>query len=99
MTVRHIVMFTWRDDVTPGQIESIRSSLLALSTGLPGVESYQLGPDVGVNEGNHDFVVIGDFASLADYLHYRDHPEHQRIVDELIKPSITARSAIQVDLG
>lgn len=98
MTIRHVVMFTWRDDTTPEQIDAIRAALLDLSAGLPGLESYRMGTDVGVNEGNYDFAVIADFVSLADYVHYRDDAEHQRIIAELVKPSITGRAAIQVEL-
>lgn len=99
MTVRHIVMFTWRDDIPDDRPEQIRAALTELSGAMTGVESYRMGTDVGVNAGNYDFAVVADFASLDDYVRYRDDAEHQRIIAALIKPSISDRAAIQIELA
>ena len=44
-----------------------------------------------------DYVIVGEYASVDDYVVYRDHPEHQRIIAELIKPHVNARAAVQYD--
>jgi len=43
--------------------------------------------------------VVADFATVEDYVVYRDHPDHKRVVAELIVPNIAARSAVQFDTG
>jgi hypothetical protein len=68
---------------------------------LPGkiaqISDYRFGRDLGVNPGNFDVVVTGDFASVADYLTYRDHPDHQRVVREVLLPLVDARHAVQFE--
>ncbi|MFM7225496.1 MAG: Dabb family protein [Actinomycetota bacterium] len=40
--------------------------------------------------------MVAEVADEEGYAAYRDHPEHQRIIAELIRPVLAARSAIQV---
>ena len=51
------------------------------------------------SEGNFDYVIVGDYASVEDYVVYRDHPEHQRIIAEMIKPHVAKRAAVQYLTG
>lgn len=97
--VRHVVVFTWREGVTPEQVESVAAALRRLPEVIEQIRDYRLGPDLGVNEGNADFVVVADFASLDDYLTYRDHPAHRAVVTETILPLLAARSAVQYEIS
>ena len=36
-------------------------------------------------------------ATVAAYESYRDHPEHHRVIAELIKPILAGRSALQYE--
>lgn len=96
---RHVVMFEWIDGVDSAAIEAIGAALDALVVTVPEVISYRHGPDLGVSEGNFDYAIVGDYASVEDYAVYRDHPEHQRIITELIKPFVATRAAVQYDPG
>lgn len=93
--VRHVVMFRWRPGVTSDEIEALRSALAGLPAAVDSIASYEFGTDLGINEGNADFVVVAGFASEADYLTYRDHPDHRRVITEIILPLITERVAVQ----
>lgn len=53
---------------------------------------------VGINEGNHDFVVVADFADRDGYLVYRDHPVHRTVSKESITPIVADRAAVQYEL-
>ncbi len=92
---RHVVMFEWKDGVDPADIESAGTALDALVVTMPEVISYVHGPDAGVSDGNFDYVIVGDYATVEDYAVYRDHPEHQRVIAELIKPHVAKRAAVQ----
>ncbi|MFD2348370.1 Dabb family protein [Nonomuraea ferruginea] len=48
-----------------------------------------------MNPGNHDFAVVADFDSEDDYRAYRDHPRHQAVIAEHIKPILATRAAVQ----
>lgn len=97
--LRHVVMFRWVEGSTPDQITSVSEHLDTLPGAIPEIARYEHGPDAGINQGNFDYVVVGDFATEADYLVYRDHPVHQRVIVEVLAPLIALRSAVQVRLS
>ena len=96
--IRHVVMFRWNDTVDEAHVGVLGARLDALPETIPEIRSYRHGADVGVNEGNYDYAVVGDFASLGDYLVYRDHPAHRALIAELIADRITDRAAVQFEL-
>ncbi len=56
---------------------------------------FTFGPDAGLNEGNAGYSVVADFASIDAYLAYRDHPAHQAVLADRIRPILAARAAVQ----
>lgn len=96
---RHVVMFRWNDDVDTQHIAAAGAALDAVVTDIAEVGDYRHGPDLGLVEGNFDYVIVGEFASVDDYIVYRDHPEHQRVIEEYIKGRVSARAAVQYDAG
>ena len=97
--IRHCVMFRWREEMPVAWIDDVETALATLPAAIPVIASYSFGRDIGVNAGNHQFAVVADFATVDDYLVYRDHPVHKRVVAELIVPNIAERSAVQFDMG
>lgn len=97
--MRHVVMFKWNDDVDAGHIEAAGAALDELVGGLAEVRDYRHGPDLGLTDGNYDYVIVGEFASVDDYVTYRDHPDHQRVIADYIVGRVSARAAVQYDAG
>jgi hypothetical protein len=91
-------MFRWVEGTTPEQIRSVTEHLNTLPGAIGEIARYEHGADAGINAGNFDYVVVADFATDDDYLVYRDHPVHQRVIVEVIAPLIATRSAVQVHL-
>jgi hypothetical protein len=85
------------EDMTDEQMDALRAGLGRLPEVIPEVRSYRFGEDVGINEGNFDFVVTADFDDAAGYLSYRDHPDHRKVVAELLGPFVTKRAAVQFE--
>jgi hypothetical protein len=96
---RHVVMLRWTPEATAEQRTAIRVALEALPGTIPEIAGYVVGEDAHVNEGNHDLVVVADFATVGDYLVYRDHPEHVAVIRELIRPILAARAAVQHEMS
>ncbi len=96
---RHVVMFEWNDGVADADIEAMGAALDALVATVPEVVEYRHGADLGITDGNFDYVIVGEYASVEDYVTYRDHHEHQRIIAEMIKPKVKSRAAVQYDAG
>ena len=95
---RHCVMFKWADDVSDQTKADIATGLDRLAT-LDCVHAYQHGPDAGVAEGNFDYVVVGDFTSVDAYREYSAEAGHLELISSLIKPSISARAAVQYEIA
>jgi len=95
--LRHCVMFTWNDGVSDETKQAIADGLDEMAK-LSCVHAYEHGPDAGVSDGNWDYVVVGDFASVEDYQQYATDADHVRLVTELIKPNISGRAAVQFNL-
>jgi len=88
-------MFRWEDTVDDEQVAAITAGLSTLPGLIPQIADYRFGGDAGVNEGNFDFVVVADFASVDDYLAYRDHPDHRALIADLVTGNVADRAAVQ----
>ena len=91
-------MFTWNDSATDEAKAEIATGLDEMAA-LECVAGYRHGPDAGVSDGNWDYVVVGDFASVEDYLTYASDESHLRLIADHIRPNISARAAVQYHLS
>jgi hypothetical protein len=95
--IRDTVMFTWKPEATDAQKKQVASELSRLPGLVPSIRAYAMGTDIGINDGNWDFAVSGDFDDVVGYTAYRDDPTHQAIIAEHIKPIIATRAAVQFE--
>ena len=96
MPFTHIVTFKWKEDTAPATVERVTDALTALVAQLGGVQSYLCGANIGLTPSAYDYAVVGTFATRGDFEKYRDHPEHQRILGELIVPQLDRRTVVQL---
>lgn len=96
--LRHVVMMRWTPTTTPEHIAAVQVGLGALPAAIPEIREYRFGPDAGLNEGNYDFVVVADFETAADYVAYRDHPQHRTVITERIADHVAARASVQYQI-
>ena len=94
---RHVVMVRLAEDMTADQKEALRGGLARMPEVIPEIRAYRFGGDAGLNNDNFDFVVTADFDDAAGYLAYRDHPDHQKLVSELLGPFVVKRAAVQFE--
>ncbi len=96
--IRHVVLFTWDDQMT-GELErQFTGELTALAPQLAGLRSYHAGPDAGIIEGNFDYAVVADFDDAEAYLAYRDNAVHQDIIGRLSRPHARSRASVQYEI-
>ncbi|MCC5952864.1 MAG: Dabb family protein [Acidimicrobiia bacterium] len=96
--IRHVVLFRWVADATPGQRASVADALSTLPGIIEEIREYRFGPDAGINEGGWDFAVVADFDDADGYLAYRDHPRHREVVTEVIQPIAADIARVQYRL-
>lgn len=95
--IRHCVLLEWADHATPGQRAAVPEALADLPGLIPEIRSYVVGPDAGLNEGNHDLAVVADFDDVEGYRTYATHPEHVRVIEQHIAPILAGRAAVQFE--
>ena len=95
--IRHTVLLTF-DGVDESLVERVIDELRALPSLVPEIESYTVGRDLGLTEGTATVVVAADFATVDDYRTYSAHPAHVRVLDDHIRPHVTALTRAQVEI-
>lgn len=95
--IRHVVTLHF-DGAPAGTVSDIVARLRRLPETIDTIDSYSVGIDLGLADGNATVGIVADFASVDAYEVYRDHADHQAVIAESIRPVLTARSAIQYEL-
>ena len=95
MPFRHVVMFRWENHVDADHVEQVSAGLSALPSQIDVIRSYVHGNDLGVSDGNFDYVVVADFDDVDDFRTYRDHPQHVQLIQDLIAGHVSDRAAVQ----
>jgi hypothetical protein len=93
-----LVLLKFKPETTADQKAALKRGLAELPGKIPEILSYSFGLDAGLDpERNHDFTIVGDFASEKEYQVYAAHPVHQKLIMELVKPILApgGRSAVQ----
>lgn len=94
---RHCVMFRWKPEVTEIERSTIALGLDELAALLAN-KAYAHGPNVGLAEGNWDYVIVADFESRSDYEAYAADPGHIELIKGRISPNIEERAAVQYEI-
>ena len=94
--ITHVAMFRWKPETTPEQKERIAAGLATMPDLVPSIGTYRFGSDLGANgTANMDFGVVATFATIEDWRAYDEHPEHDALRTEVIRPWIAERASIQ----
>jgi hypothetical protein len=94
---RHVSMFTFTPETTQERQHELARQLRTLPGAIQEIKHYHVGPDAGLNPGNYQFGIVADFASVEDYLVYRDHPVHQELIQTYVRPIVANRAAVQYE--
>jgi hypothetical protein len=96
MTVRHVVLFRWRPEVTSEDVAAIDAALDALPGQIPSLRGYHHGPDLGLGEGRWDYGIVAECDDAEGWRAYAEHPAHQHVVTEVLRPRVAERAAVQI---
>eukprot|EP00963_Diacronema_lutheri_P011973 scaffold1518_cov331-Pavlova_lutheri.AAC.47 len=97
--IRHISLLKFVEGkATLEAKKTIESALSTLPSIIPQIRAYTFGSDLKLAEGNADFAVVADFDNEDAYRVYAEHPEHQKVLAQTIKPLLDSRVALQYRL-
>ena len=87
-----MVLLTLDDDA---DVAAIVASLRRLPDLIDHIRAYEVLADAGLADGNAHVAVICTFDDEAGWRSYVEHPEHQAVLQEQIRPHLTSRMALQ----
>lgn len=97
LVIRHMALFTWNPGTTAEQVAALCDGLAAIPSRIPEIRSYRFGSDLGLG-GNGQVAVVADFDDADGYRAYARHPDHQRVIAEMVAPIRADRLAVQIEL-
>ena len=96
--LRHIVMITFKPDVTDAQKDAYRSAVMGFADNIPEIRSLVCGDNVGSGPNHHDFAIVADFDDMAAFRKYIDGPVHQGYVQDHARKVVEKLAAIQHEI-
>jgi quinol monooxygenase YgiN len=94
MSVVHVVTFTFHPDAADTVVDELAAALDDIAPQSKALW-YRHGRNLRVREGNADYAVTAVFRDAEAFRAYMASPQHQRIISELVRPHLQARSAVQ----
>ena len=79
MMLTHIVCWKYKPEVTPEQRDDHRARLLALTSVIPNILSFEVGADILHLDRSFDTGLVAKYRDRAALDLYTDHPEHQKV--------------------
>lgn len=95
MSLRHVVLLRFHEGTEASQVDALVAGLRELPALIEGLRSFQTGADLGLAAGNWDLGIAVEFDDEATWAAYQAHPEHQRVIAELVRPITAERAAAQ----
>ena len=95
---RHVVMIKCKSEASKAQREAAVSGIRSLPHKIPQIRQFSLGENAGIDKDTFDLVLIADFDNAEGYAAYRDHPDHRTLLENVIRPIVAARAAIQYEV-
>ena len=84
--IEHIVLFRWTDEASQEAKDKVIAELRSLKSKIPGIIDLSCGANFSDRAKGYTHGLVVRFADRAALQAYGPHPEHQRIVQNLIKP-------------
>lgn len=94
--LRHLVLFHLADDASAAAVDAAVAALRALAEEVDVVRELHVGRDAGLAEGNADLALLVVVDDADAWRTYQDHPAHQRVVADHVRPLVTGRTAAQL---
>jgi diphthamide synthase (EF-2-diphthine--ammonia ligase) len=96
--IEHLVLFQWQEQASDDEIEAVIEALRGLKERIPGIVELSCGENFSERSQGfqHGLVVrLKDRAALEAYF---PHPEHQKIVQNLIKPILAQIISVDYEI-
>ncbi|KKD36600.1 Dabb family protein [Limnoraphis robusta] len=94
----HVVLFKWKEDTTPEAIASTMEGLKELKAKIPGIIDLSCGENFSERSQGFQHGLVVKFTDKSALEAYTPHPEHQAVVQNLIKPILADILAVDYEV-
>ncbi|MBL7958754.1 Dabb family protein [bacterium] len=84
--IEHIVMFKIKRNTPADKINSMTESLNGLKNKIPELIDMHAGVNFSHRNKGFDVMLVSRFRNKEDLKIYVDHPEHRKVIEEMIQP-------------
>jgi len=95
LVLKNVIILKLNEKATSERLAAVEDALAALPGLIEEIRSYSFGRNLSIVPGAFDFAILSEFDDEASYLAYSKHPEHQRVVAEVLGPLIADRASVQ----
>lgn len=92
--LHHVIALRFIDGTTDEQVQRLVEGLTGLQGRIDTIRTMRMGRDLRIRADNFDFASVIEFDDEAGYLEFRDHPAHQHVVRDCIRPITAERAGV-----
>lgn len=92
--LHHVISLRFNEGTSDDQVQQLIDALLGLREQIDTIRSMRMGRDLRIRPDNFEFASLIEFDDKAGYLYFRDHPAHQKVVADFIRPIIAERAGV-----
>jgi hypothetical protein len=90
MTVQHVVLFSYPDELSPADAADMRDQIRAWPAAIPGIRDLRFGRDLTeARTRGYQYLLYMTFDSEQDLLTYQAHPVHQQFLKWVLDHACT----------
>lgn len=93
--LHHVVLLRFLEGTTEAQRQALAEGLAALPAAIEEVRSFAFGADLGLVDGTWDWAIHATFDDADAWRRYQAHPAHVAVVEQLLRPVLAERAAVQ----
>ena len=84
--VEHILLMRWTEEASQEAIDNVLSELRGLKSKIAGIMDLSCGANFSERAKGYTLALVMRFADRPALEAYFPHPEHQRVVQDVINP-------------
>ncbi len=97
--IRHAVIFTLKAGTPRESVTSALNNAKRLLPAIPGVRSFSMGEDLGLQPGRSgDMAVVAEFDSIDEVKTYLSHPVHLDYIKDNLAEIVETRISVQFEI-
>lgn len=96
--IMHLVLFKWKDEASPEAINAVMDALQGMKGKIPEILELSCGENFSERSQGFQHGLVVQLSDRTALDSYAKHPDHQEIVQTLIKPIVADVLALDYEV-